>query len=205
MSQNITVLPDGSASGTDPANSVNADGLKTVKDQGSFDLGLNTGFAKGINKGKSELLEALGVKDLEKVKAAVKFQQEHEEAEKSASEKLNAATAKAADLEKRLKEYEERDSKEAEGLYSKLSDDQKKIIDATGVAKEKLVPVIKGLLGDKTNNTRSVGTSFSPANNDAEDGSSNTSKHTGLDPEYKKNKGAFIKAHLEKVEKNRKD
>jgi hypothetical protein len=175
----------------------------TGMNQETFDKGVDVGFAKGANKAKKELLESLGIDDLENAKQALEFKKEHEESQKSATEQLETLKTQNKELLEGLKEYKSRDTHEAEAIFETLTEEQQASIKEANLPLERMIPIMKTLLANTPATKKDIGTPFSP---DASNENSTVMgiKRFGADPEYLKDKQAFIQRKLEQVNRENK-
>lgn len=195
-----TPTPDSveKADAANKADRLKTDGsLNTGLDQTSFNKGIDVGFAKGANKATKELFEKVGLDDIEAIKVAVSFKKEYEESQKTAAEQLNLFKDENKELKKQLKSFQDQIKLEAETLFQQLSEEQQTSIKAASIPIEKMVPVIKTLLESKPPVKNTIGTPFSPKAPDNTKPSLSKLTRTGVNPEYRQDKDAYIQKKLE--------
>jgi len=165
----------------------------TSKDDSLF----NSGYGKGVATGKKELLSDLGVEDLDSLKEVLKFKAEFDASQQTAGEQLTTVKDELKALKKEVKGYREKDDAEATVLFDSLSETHQAAVKATGLNPSQLIPMMRTLTSKKT---ESVGTPFSPQTNDEQTTSSKSTRR-GLDPDYLKDKQAYIDRKRQEIER----
>ena len=153
------------------------------------------GYGKGIAKGKAQLLEDLGVENLDDIKSALEFAAAKREEEKSTADKLAEISSKYENLEAEVKTYREAASAEATTLFESLSDENKSAIEASGLPLEKMVPVMRQMQAAPSA-PKKVGSSVNPPSESTEEKLDQFKTKAGLDPEYRKDPDAYFNKRL---------
>lgn len=130
---------DAGGSGTKPASG----GSDPNAAQDHFNTGYGKGIEKGKGDGRNELLRELGVSSLDEAKALAKAAREADAAAKKSAEEQGqfrglyetekkareADAATLADLRKQVESFQSVQKVELDTLTAKLADDQKKLLD----------------------------------------------------------------------------
>ena len=162
-------------------------------------------YGKGANKARKEILESLGIDDVESAKESLEKLRDYEESQKSATEQLETYKTKNKELTSNLKEYRDRATHEATAIFDKLTEEQQKSVKDTDLPLEKLVSLMNTLVNEKPAERKNIGSPFSPNTSDESETVLAGPRRTRVDPEYTKDPQAFINKHLEEVTRKHKN
>ncbi len=182
--------PEITPGGNEPTSKDKAPGSGEAKNT-QFDIG----YAKGIDKGKKDLLADLGVDNFDALKEALSVKREMEEKTKTTEQRFHELETQHKEATKELSEFRKAAKAEADSLYETLSDEHKKAVDTTGLPKERVIPLMRTLSASKPA-LRKAGAPVSP---EADEPLISIKQSQGLDPEYRTNKRAYIERRMKEV------
>lgn len=186
-------------------NSQDSDGNKNTDtgNQGLFDKGVDVGFARGAKKATKEMIQSLGVNNVEELKEILDSHKERKESEKSTEQKLaelntsfEEMKSNYSQLQNQLETYVERDRTKAQELYENLSEEDKAAFDAMSVPLETAMPVLQRL-ANQTPSKKTVGNPVSPAPSEVSE--TLTKGHDELMRDYRKRGISAVREIAEEI------